>query len=111
MSSNSQNSYYMYPKNFFRTVLRYNMPENSLDGIDVPIENMIRFWYENVYKDHHVNDQRRIADWYIEGWTETAYRKYVESKFDSIVLTENFRLREENARLKNEMLAMMKEKV
>jgi len=95
------------PENFLNVILRQVRPsDSSVD--DVNIAEMITFWYKAKYPDLPDSQIRKVVHWYITNVVNEGTDLYRESKFDSHVLTEVFRLREENIALKKE-IAILKE--
>lgn len=96
----------LIPENFLNYVLRNVSP---IDGNpeDVPILIMVKNWYSIQYPDLSDAQIRQVAEWYISSIVYQGTDLYRSEKFDSFVLTETFRLREENAKLKQELFDKM----
>lgn len=91
------------PENFLNVILRQVKPsDSSVD--DVTIAEMITFWYKSKYPDLSDSQIKKVVQWYITSVVNDGTDLYRESKFDSNVLTEIFRLREENLKLQQELL-------
>lgn len=91
------------PENFLNVILRQVRPsDSSVD--DVTIAEMITFWYKSKYPDLPDSQIKKVVQWYITSVVNDGTDLYRESKFDSHVLTEIFRLREENLKLQQELL-------
>ncbi len=91
------------PENFLNVILRQVRPsDSSVD--DVTIAEMIFFWYKAKYPDLPDVQIMKVVHWYITSVVNEGTDLYRSSKFDSHVLTEVFRLREENLKLQQEIL-------
>lgn len=100
----------LVPENFLNIVFRNIVPDDG-NIEDVPIAVMIKHWYSSQYPDLTVAQINSVVNWYISSVSSKGTDFYRESKFDSHVLTETFRLREENIKLKKEILDTMSDNI
>ncbi len=93
-----------HPKEFFQRIARIRLAD--WQGRYVSLEDIIFEFSSEEFVTRRESNIR--ANDILSQWVDAALNVYVESKFDTHVLTEIFRLREENIALKKE-IAILKE--